>query len=57
VRCVTSPINTGSIAFHALLVFAIESQDTGADGFTAIPDDDGSEQARALRETAARSPG
>jgi len=32
VRCVTSPVNTGSIAFHAKLGFEIEAEVEGYDG-------------------------
>jgi predicted GNAT superfamily acetyltransferase len=32
VRCVTSPVNTGSIAFHTKLGFEIEAQVEGYDG-------------------------
>jgi predicted GNAT superfamily acetyltransferase len=32
VRCVTSPVNTGSIAFHTKLGFEIEAEVEGYDG-------------------------
>jgi len=41
VRCVTSPINTGSIAFHTRLGFQIEPGDADRDDAAYDPDHDG----------------
>jgi ribosomal protein S18 acetylase RimI-like enzyme len=41
VRCITSPVNTGSIAFHTRLGFQIEPQDTQANGVSYNTDHDG----------------
>jgi ribosomal protein S18 acetylase RimI-like enzyme len=41
VRCITSPVNTGSIAYHTRLGFEIEPQDTQKDGISYNPDHDG----------------
>lgn len=41
VRCVTSPINTGSIAFHTCLGFQIEPGEDDQDGVTYDPNHDG----------------
>jgi ribosomal protein S18 acetylase RimI-like enzyme len=41
VRCVTSPINKGSIAFHLRMGFRNESPDAGADGIAVARNYDG----------------
>lgn len=41
VRCVTSPVNSGSIAFHTRMGFAIESQDVGEGGVAVTRNYDG----------------
>lgn len=41
VRCVTSPINKGSIAYHTSMGFQIEPQDTQMDGVAYKADYDG----------------
>jgi ribosomal protein S18 acetylase RimI-like enzyme len=41
VRCVTSPVNTGSIAFHTRMGFGIEPGEPGPNGVAFDPDHDG----------------
>jgi ribosomal protein S18 acetylase RimI-like enzyme len=41
VRCITSPVNTGSIAYHTRLGFQIEPQEAQKDGVSFNPDHDG----------------
>jgi GNAT superfamily N-acetyltransferase len=41
VRCVTSPVNTGSIAFHTRMGFRIEPGESGLNGVAFDPDHDG----------------
>ena len=41
VRCVTSPVNTGSIAFHTRMGFRIEPGDAQSDGIAYHTDHDG----------------
>jgi GNAT superfamily N-acetyltransferase len=41
VRCVTSPVNTGSIAFHTRMGFTIEPGEPGAGGVSFDPNHDG----------------
>ena len=41
VRCVTSPVNTGSIAFHTRMGFQIEPGEAGLNGVAFDPDHDG----------------
>jgi ribosomal protein S18 acetylase RimI-like enzyme len=48
VRCVTSPINTGSIAFHLRMGFQNESPDVGAEGLPVARNYDGSGGDRVL---------
>ncbi|MCJ7432155.1 MAG: GNAT family N-acetyltransferase [Anaerolineales bacterium] len=48
VRCVTSPINTGSIAFHTRMGFQIVPQDTQKDGIPYCADYDGLGEHRVL---------
>jgi predicted GNAT superfamily acetyltransferase len=46
VRCVTSPINTTSIAFHTQMGFQIEPGDADLDGIPYNPDHNGSGEHR-----------
>ena len=46
VRCITSPVNTGSIAFHTRMGFAIEKADGAANGVPVATDYDGPGQDR-----------
>jgi ribosomal protein S18 acetylase RimI-like enzyme len=46
VRCVTSPINTGSVAFHRRMGFRIEKSDRERDGVPFTADYDGPGQDR-----------
>jgi GNAT superfamily N-acetyltransferase len=48
VRCVTSPINTGSIAFHLHMGFQNASPDVGADGIPVARNYDGTGGDRVL---------
>jgi ribosomal protein S18 acetylase RimI-like enzyme len=48
VRCVTSPVNKASIAFHMHIGFQIEPQDTIADGVAVYHDYDGPANDRVL---------
>lgn len=48
VRCVTSPVNKGSIAFHTKMGFAIEEGDKKVDGIWVNKDYDGPDQDRVL---------
>jgi predicted GNAT superfamily acetyltransferase len=48
VRCVTSPVNTGSIAFHRRLGFEIERGDAEVDGISVHTDYDGNGESRVL---------
>jgi ribosomal protein S18 acetylase RimI-like enzyme len=41
VRCITSPVNTGSIAYHIRTGFQIEPQETKMDGVSYDPNHDG----------------
>ncbi len=41
VRCITSPVNTGSIAFHTRMGFAIEPQEAQLNGVSFSADHDG----------------
>lgn len=41
VRCVTSPVNTGSVAFHTQMGFHMEPGKEGAEGGFFDPDHDG----------------
>jgi L-amino acid N-acyltransferase YncA len=46
VHCVTSPLNTGSIAFHAALGFEALAGDSAADGVPFVTDYDGPGESR-----------
>jgi len=46
VRCVTSPVNTGSIAFHRRMGFLIEPGEAVRDGVAYDPSHDGSGEHR-----------
>jgi ribosomal protein S18 acetylase RimI-like enzyme len=48
VRCLTSPVNTGSIAFHTRLGFAVEPGDQVVDGLAVHSDYDGPGEDRVL---------
>jgi ribosomal protein S18 acetylase RimI-like enzyme len=48
VRCVTAPINKGSIAFHTRMGFQAEAQETQIDGMPFYPDYDGVGEHRIL---------
>jgi ribosomal protein S18 acetylase RimI-like enzyme len=48
VRCVTSPVNTGSIAFHTNMGFQIKPQDTQMGGIPYCADYDGLGEHRVL---------
>lgn len=48
VRCVTSPVNKISIAFHTRLGFQIEPRETRVDGVPFYPDYDGEGEDRVL---------
>lgn len=48
VRCVTSPVNKGSIAYHTKMGFDVEMADKQIDGVLVHPDYDGSKQDRVL---------
>jgi GNAT superfamily N-acetyltransferase len=48
VRCVTAPINRGSIAFHTRMGFAIEKADGEVNGVPCTLDYDGRGQSRVL---------
>jgi predicted GNAT superfamily acetyltransferase len=48
VRCVTSPVNKVSIAFHTRIGFQIEPQNMIADGVAVYPDYDGPANDRVL---------
>ncbi len=48
VRCVTSPVNKGSIAFHTRMGFQIKPQDNEMDGTPYCADYDGPGQHRVL---------
>jgi ribosomal protein S18 acetylase RimI-like enzyme len=48
VRCVTSPVNKASIAFHTRIGFQIEPQDTIADGVAVYRNYDGQTKDRVL---------
>jgi ribosomal protein S18 acetylase RimI-like enzyme len=41
VRCITSPVNSGSIAYHTRLGFQIEPQETQKEGVSYDPNHDG----------------
>jgi hypothetical protein len=46
VRCITAPINSGSIAFHQRMGFQIEKSDRERDGVRYTADYDGPGQDR-----------
>lgn len=46
VRCITSPVNTGSVAFHRRMGFQIEKSDRERDGVPYTADYDGPGQDR-----------
>jgi ribosomal protein S18 acetylase RimI-like enzyme len=46
VRCITSPVNTTSIAYHTALGFQIEPQESQMNGVSYDPDHDGLGQPR-----------
>ena len=48
VRCITAPINTGSIAFHTHMGFQIEKSNGEADGIPCTKDYEGPGQHRVL---------
>ena len=48
VRCITAPINSGSIAFHRRMGFQIEKSDQQRDGVAYTADYDGPGQDRVL---------
>lgn len=48
VRCVTSPVNQGSIAFHRRMGFSAEASDTIIDGMPVFEDYDGKDEHRVL---------
>ena len=48
VRCVTSPVNRGSIAFHRRMGFSAEASDTVIDGIPIFLDYDGLDEHRVL---------
>ncbi|QNG61598.1 GNAT family N-acetyltransferase [Bacillus sp. PAMC26568] len=48
VRCVTSPVNTGSINFHTRMGFSIESGDKTINGINVTSNYDGMNQDRVL---------
>jgi predicted GNAT superfamily acetyltransferase len=48
VRCITSPVNKTSIAFHLSMGFEIEAQETEADGVPVYRNYDGRGRARVL---------
>lgn len=48
VRCITSPVNKGSIAFHTKMGFAIEEGDKKVDDIWVNKDYDGPDQDRVL---------
>ncbi len=48
VRCVTSPVNQGSIAFHRRMGFSAEASDTIIDGIPVFKDYDGMDEHRVL---------
>lgn len=48
VRCVTSPVNKASVAYHTKMGFEIEKADDEVDGVSVHSDYDGSGQARVL---------
>jgi ribosomal protein S18 acetylase RimI-like enzyme len=48
VRCITAPINNGSIAFHQHMGFQIEKSDQARDGIPYTADYDGAGQDRVL---------
>lgn len=48
VRCITSPVNEGSIAYHLAMGFEIESGDGSVDGISFHRDHDGPGQDRVL---------
>lgn len=48
VRCVTSPVNRGSIAFHLRMGFAAEASDTIIEGIPIVEDYDGMDEDRVL---------
>lgn len=48
VRCVTSPVNTSSVAFHTRMGFQIVPQDTSMDGIPYCADYDGLGEHRVL---------
>lgn len=48
VRCVTSPVNKGSIAFHTKMGFEIEEGDLKLDGILVSTNYDGADQSRVL---------
>lgn len=50
VRCVTSPVNQTSIAFHTKMGFSIEEGDKTIDGVYVNTDYDGPHQDRVLFE-------
>lgn len=48
VRCVTSPVNKGSIAFHTKMGFEIEEGNLKLDGILVSTNYDGADQSRVL---------
>ena len=48
ISCVTSPVNTASIAFHQRMGFSIENSGTAIDGLSVFKDYDGSGEDRVL---------
>lgn len=48
VRCVTSPVNKGSITFHSSLGFSVEDGDKAIDGISVFEGYDGEGQDRVL---------
>ena len=48
VRCITAPVNLGSIAFHRSLGFAVEPGDSTENGIPVHTDYDGPGESRVL---------
>ena len=48
VRCVTSPVNKGSIAFHRRMGFSVEDSDQIVDGIPVVEGYDGKGEGRVL---------
>jgi predicted GNAT superfamily acetyltransferase len=48
VRCVTSPVNAGSLAFHAAMGFETRPGDAEAEGIAVVADYDGPGESRVL---------